>query len=594
MQILETRRVKRRKSRWEKLGWLAGTAAVAFALWKGGEAAVPRYHRWKQNQALKQAKEFITKRDAPNAQLALEVAMREVPGNPDTIRVAADMLEQVNAPQAMRLRRAVVQIVPDSAEDAGKLVLSCLRFRDFNAAKDALSSMPPKVATQTPALRAALAYAVTTDDRAVADYLFQRLEKEAPQDTDLKHAHALLLLKHPNEATRDQARRELETLARETPRQALEIHRELAGAALQQKDYASATIHLKAVLSDPGATLNDRLQKANLDLLINHVPFEQIMAEVSPAATKTEADVLQLVQWLLVQNRAAEADRWLKSLPAELQSNLSVKSAEADLVAQLKDWDRLAALLREGAWGPITKETLRLAMAAQTVDTPAHPTLRHETWEMALASAGGNLGAYHTLQRLAAIWRWPEESEQTLWTIARHFPDQTWAHQALFNVYREKKNMSGMRDIMSTLRQEDGAVPRYHHDWALLTMLAEPTANWTPAKDTMKKLYEANPTNATYATGYAFALAQSGKTPEALSVVDKMSESERSYPPRQPYLAFVFGVGKKNTEMEHATSLGAGVSYLPEESYLFTRAREELERKPERPKAPKPAEPAKT
>jgi hypothetical protein len=585
MQLLNNRRVKRKRSRWQKLGWVIALAVIVIGTWKAWEAGLPRYRLWKQRHALAQAREFIEKKDAPNAQLALEVAMREVPGNPDTIRVAADMLEQVNAPQAMRLRRAVVQIVPDSAEDAAKLVISCLQFGDFNAAKDALSSMPPAVASQAPALRAALAYAVSTDDRVIADYLFQRLQSQNPQDDDLKHAHALLLLKHPDQATRDRARHELEAIGKQNPVLALPIHRELVGAALQRSDYVDAEAHLKTILQDPSATLRDRLQQANLDLLINHRAFDEVLAEVTPAAIKTEADALQLIQWILVQNRANEADAWLKKLPPEISQARGIIAAQAEIVSQLKDWDRLAALLQAGAWGPISKETVRLAMAAQTVDTPSHPSLRHETWELALASAGGNLATYRTLQRLAAIWQWQEESEQTLWTIARRFPDQTWAHQALFNMYREKKNTAGMRDIMSTLREGDGAVPRYHHDWALLTMLLEPTADWSPAKEAMKNLYESNRANATYATGYVFALAQAGKPAEAMAVVEKMSASERDYPPRQPYLAFAYGVARKGPELERAAGLSSPASLLPEENYLFTRARDELVRKPEHPTA---------
>jgi hypothetical protein len=105
----------------------------------------------------------------------------------------------------------------------------------------------------------------------------------------------------------------------------------------------------------------------------------------------------------------------------------------------------------------------------------------------------------------------------------------------------------------------------------------------------MRKLYETNPGDSTYATGYAFALAQAGKGAEALAVVEKIPPDERNYPPRQPYVAFVYGVNRKTSEIEHSQTLVEGVNLLPEESYLFTRAREEANRRPEKSKAAKPA-----
>ncbi|MBS0633407.1 MAG: hypothetical protein JSS11_15975 [Verrucomicrobia bacterium] len=584
MLLLQSKKAAKGRKWRRRLLWVILAAMIAGG-WLAFEPLRERYHHWKQQRALQQAKAFIEKRDAPNAQLALEVALQAVPGNADTLRVAADMLEQVGAAQAMRLRRAVVQIQPDSADDAAKLVLSCLRFRDFNAAKDALSATSPKVSREVPMLQAALAYALSTDDRPMADILFKELKAKSPNDEKLRHAHALLLLRHPQEAQRKAARADLEALAKSDPKLALEINREFLGFALQQKDYPEARARLKAILADPATTLNDRLQQANLDLLIDKQPFEGVYAQLAPLAGRNAQDAADFVQWLMVQNRFTEAAAWLAGLPETIRATPAVLSVRAEVAAQQKEWDRLQSLLEAGAWGPISKDTLKLAYAAKTVDSPNKPSLRHDTWDMALASAGSSLGSYRVLQRLAAVWQWDDESERTLWTIARAYPDQTWAHQALFNLYRRKKNTAAMREVMETLRQSDGSVLRYQHDWALLTLILDPNSNWNQAKETMKGLYENSPTDATYATGYAFALAQAGRGSDAMAIVDKLTADERNYAPRQPYLAFIYGVAKRSEDLDHTVKAGQGVTYLPEESYLFVRAKEELTRKPAKPKA---------
>lgn len=590
MLLIESRRVSRKRVWWIRLGIIA-LAALSVGAWLGYQPARDYYRRHKQQRALDQAKGFIEKRDAANAQLALEVALKAGPGNTEVLRTAAEMLESVNAPQSMRLRRALVRNAPDSVEDAAALVLSCLRFRDLNGAKDALSAFPPSFADKPAALRAALAYAIATNDAPAIDYTYGRLKAQFPNDDGLKVSHALLLLRHPQQEKRIAARAELEAIARSNPQQTARIQREFAGFALSQREYAEARTWLALVLASPAGTFADRLQLANLDVLVDKKPFEPVFAELAPAAAKTEADAVMFVQWLLAQRRAAEAERWLATQPAAVRDAKAMQPLLVEVAVQLENWDRFAAYLREGAWGPISKETLRLVDAAQAISARDRNALRKETWDLAIQSAGGNLGTLSLLHRIAATWRWETETERTLWTIVRSFPDQAWANQALFDHFAAKKDTNGMREIMATLQQSDASVDRYSHDWALLTLLTNPTTQPNAAKDIMRRLYETTPTNPAYATGHAFALAQSRKGAEALAIVRKLSEADLAFLPRQPYLAYIHASARDAEGVARATKLSQSMTYLPEEVKLLEKAKEELarpERTPTPPKKPTP------
>lgn len=576
MQLLQPSRSSRKKRR-KLTAWIWGVLLIfAAAAWFAKDPLRDRYRFWKQKRALAQAREFVANRDALSAQLALDVAIRAMPGNADTIRVAADILEQAGAPQAMRLRRMVTQLLPGSSEDAARLVLCSLRFQDYNSAKDALVETSPEVSRELPMMQAALAYALATDDRAVADVFLGELRQRFPENADLRHAQAKLHLRHPDEAKRAVARTELEELARGRPELALPINRELAGVALQAKDYPEARRRFELILADPAATLDDRLQKANLALLIDQTPFPAIYDELSPAALRSPADAVQFTRWLLVQDRGAEARGWIEGLPAEFRTDKGVRAIEADTTVQLGDWERIGPMVEAGAWGEIPVKSVRLAISARLMEEADKESLRLELWEAAVRAAGNSLSALGVLQRLATAWRLEKESEHTLWTIARAYPDQTWAHQSLFNSYKDKKNTAGMRSVLSALRQSNGAVPRYQHDWALLTLLREPGLVWTPAKETMKTLYERDRTNATYVTGYALALAQSDLGTEALGLLSTLRPEEREYPPRLPYLAYVNGVARKREEVARLQALAdkIGAEYLPEERNLFLLAAE--------------------
>ncbi len=554
--------------------------AVAYGGWQGWKAAVPAYRSWKQQRALAQAKEFIEKRDPQNAKMALDVALTTAPGNPDAWRMAATLLEQVGAPQAMKLRRQVTIMDPDSAEDAAAFVMCALQFRDLNTARDALSAMSPELARQKPALKAALAYALTTDDKPVADLLLDTLKAQSPDDQQLRLTQAFLRLRHPREDARDAARGELLQIAAANPKLASIIYREFGAQEVRARNYPEAKKWFTKLLATPDATFEDQLHVANIALLVDGQPFATVFADVAPKAAASPQAGLTLLQWLLVQQKADEAERWLATLPKETLQLPRYRAVLGDIAIQRKDWTRLEQLLREGALGEVKDETVQLAFSAKALDTAGKTNLRREIWQVALESTQRQLGPLSILRRLATAWEWTDEAEQTLWAITSSFPDQTWAYQALMASYREHKNTRGLQNVLSLLRQNNPGVARYDHDWALLTLLIEPNSTWTPAKDMLKQLHAANPTHPNYVTGYAFALAQANRGDEALAVLKGLPEAERNLPSRLPLIAYVYGVARAKTEFAAVEQLATDVDYLPEERQLFMAGREALDRKP--------------
>jgi tetratricopeptide (TPR) repeat protein len=574
MELLHCTRKTRRKP-WRKPLVFVLVVAAAFGAWTAKDPALLQYRLWKQDRALAQAKEFIQKRDAPRAQVALEVALNAVPGNYAAWRVAADIMDQVGAAQAVKLRRRIVQAVPDSASDRASLVMSALRFRDLNTAREALSEMTPEQADEPPSLHAALAFAIETDNAAVADALFDRIKPLFPLNDDIKVAHGMLRLRHPSAEKAAVAKKDLEGIAA-NPKHSLQIHREFMALALAKKDYAEGRRWLEKIEQNPESNFSDRLQRANLELLVEKKPFQDVFARLANNVPATGPEIALFTRWLLVQGKAAEAARWIDARPAALQNDPDVLHVRADVFAEMKQWDKLSNLLESGAWGPTTKDTIKLAMSVQVIGSRGNAGLKRQMWDEALQSAGPSLSSLRILQRLAALWQWDDESERTLWAIAKAFPDQTWAYQALFDFSRQQKKAVAMRDIMAALRAADPTVLRYQSDWAMLSLLTEPTPSWNTPKEMLRKLYSQSPKNAFFATGYAFALAQIGRNDEALALVEKLPESDREYPPRAPYLCFIYGVNHRREKFAKYEPLGKNVDLLNEERRLLVAGREAL------------------
>jgi hypothetical protein len=541
--------------------------------WFAYGPATNRYRSWKQQRALAQAEAFIAEADYNSAKLALDVALATVPGDPAALRVAADLLEQVGAPEVLPLRRRLIAIDPDSIEDRAALVVSSLRFDDLNGARDAMRDMTPEQANHPAALKAALAYALATNNQPIADVLYGRLSAIEPDNENLQVLHAVLRLKIPRPEASAAARAELVTFSAQ-PRHSLFVNRELMVDAMLRQDTAEAERLATLLAADPRATLADRLHGANLALNVARRPFPEVFAGLEPSVGNDPADVAGLVRWVVLVGHPTEAAAWLQDRSPEVQNHPSVRSARAEVATALADWDELAALVEAGAWGGTTSDTVRLAFSAHLAASRTNVGLKKQIWDEALLAAGPNLVDLSALYRLAAAWGWDDQIEQTLWAVTRAFPAQTWAHQTLFNVYRERKDTTKLLSLASTLRDADATTPRFQYDWALLTMLVHKRSTWSPEKQAVMTLYETDPANPHYATGYALALAQAQRPAEALAIVQKLSSAERSVLERAPYLAYIYSVAGMSLEAEEASAARPQLGkLLPEELMLFDQAR---------------------
>lgn len=572
MPILPRRGSSRRRA-WI-IRYVIGAVVLVVIAGVAYRPATNQYREWKQQRALDQAEAFIEVQDYPNAKLALDVALAAKPGDPEALRVAADLLEQVGSPNVMQLRRRLVTIAPDSTADHAALVMSALRFNDLNAARDAMRGMTPEQANEPVALRAALAYAQATNNLMVADVLYGRLQESEPDNENLQVLQAALRLNSPTPSVVAEARAQLEEL-RKKPRHSLYITRQLLVNAMLRQDQATAKSLALELRQDDRATLADYLHGANLALNVENRPFPDVFAEILPKIEPTPADAAELLRWLTLIGEADRAQSWLAQQPEAIKADPIVKEVRAELAVAQLAWGRLADLLEDQAWGPVNHDTVQLAFSARLAAERENMPLLNQLWDEALVSAANSLPDLSALYRLASIWGWEDQAETPLWAIVRTFPAQSWAHQTLFNAYRTRRDTENMQALIGTLRIADATTPRYQYDWALLTLLLRQRSTWSDEKQTMQTLYESAPENPYYITGYAFALALSDRAKEAVELADKLAAGDRALPERTPYLAFVYASAMRPAAVDGFIAGSEDFpDFLPEESQLIASARE--------------------
>lgn len=587
MQLMQSKRYSPKKRRWFRIFLIVAVAGLVVGGVVLRDKLTPRYNLWKQQRALKQARDFMEQSDQRNAKIALDVALLAAPNNPEAWRTAAEFLEQNSAMQAIRVRRQIVELSPDTLDDRIALIMTALRFKDMITAREALSGMSVAQAQEPAALRAALAFALATNAAPVADALYDRLRAIYPDNEELRYDHAALRCLIPNQELASVARAEVEKFA-EKPEYRLRALRWLLVDAIKRKENAVAIKWSRQLAETPKAELHDLLHRANVALLIEKAPLAELLPPLELRASRNPTDVATLVGWLANQNRIDLALLWLARLPTEMTIKPEVADVGAEMALRQEKWNLLGALLEQGAWGKVDPETVQLAMSARTLSDRQRTDLRKRVWEEAVASCRGNPFALRMLARLSGAWRWDQEMEVTLWAVARAFPDQTWAHYALLQGYRMKKSAAGMREVIAALRQQDAGVSRNQHDWALLSMLTDQSRQWSNDKEQMKSLYLGAKNNPYHMVGYGFALALTGQASEALKVIEPLTDLDRALPSRAPYLAFIYGANKMEKEAKHYVEFAANADLLDEERSLLRQALDLLHVKPvEAPKASK-------
>jgi hypothetical protein len=568
------------RSRWRLVLQIAAIVALVMLLggaWLAWPHFKQRYRVHQHERALTQTEAFLEAKDLPNARLALDIALRHGAGDLRTLRLAAVFLEQIGSREIMPLRRRILTFDPESVEDRALLVEAALRYGDLNGARDALAGFTPAQADEPLALQASLAYALATANRPMADLLFDRLKALVPANDNLRVRQALLRLQHPDPAVVRAAEGELLTL-QDDPRYDLFVQRERLRLAAARRDFVAARQWATRLAADERAVLSDHLNLANLHLNVEQRSFAEVFAAVAPRVNDTTEDAVELLRWLLIVGQARAAADWLAERPTAVREHPAVRALGAEGVAAERDWVRLEALLAEGVWGGRSREVVQLAFTARTAAERGRPGLQRELWQEALTAAGRSLDELRQLHRLAVLWNWEEATEDTLWAILRADSGQAWAHRQLFAHFRAARRTDRLRTLMDTLRNLDPTVPRYRHDWAVLSLLTQRTVQWNPPKTLLATLHAEEPDNPYYRTSHAFALAQANRLEEAVALLEGLTAEEQRATPRLPYLAYIHGKARDREAFERVVAfIPRGQDYLPEEQRLIHDGRTLLE-----------------
>lgn len=494
----------------------------------GAYAAYKGYKYVRQVRLVKQAKAHLEKAEDRKALLCLQRALRYNNRDVEAARLMAQLLEAGRSPAALVWRSRVVELSPDTRDDRMALVQTALLFRDYSSATNALEGMDEE-GRKTAAYHnlAGMAFAAA-NQVALAEQHFAEAARLEPANAAPRLNLAVIHLQNTNAQVQTAARASLREISSTSTNASLRSQalRELAGDALRHKDPKTALEVTQKLLQETNTVFRDKLLRLEVLQESKSPDFRPTLTAFQNEAAADPAKAYDLAMWQMANLSPADSLGWLLRLPEATRTNASVILATVQCQDVLKDWKGLETLIRDQTWGDL--EFLRHAYLARAQRGQDLAAASKAEWELALKNSNNQLGALRQLLGLCAQWKWLSEAEEVLWNIVNRYPGEKWAVQVLTQaLYAGGRT----RPLMMLFNQELKRSPdnlSLKNNLALTALLLE--ARELKPHELAREVFTKSPTNAAFASTYAFSLFLQDKNDEALKIMQTLSPRDLENP----------------------------------------------------------------
>jgi Flp pilus assembly protein TadD len=526
------------------------------------------YKVWKRDHMMSLARQFAAKSDARNTLLSLQQVLRSDPRNIEGARMMAQLMEAARSPSALLWRSRVVELNPHSLDDRLALAQTALIFGDYASATNALEGVEAAGRKTATYHNIAGAVASTANLRAEAEAHFLEAARLEPTNLVPQLNLAVVCLHGTNALAMADARASLARISSH-PAFRCKALRELVVDALDCRQTNDALALSRDLVQEPSSTFSDRLLRLDVLKATQDPQFKGTLAADQREAGTNTAKLYELSLWQM--NRMGPEDTlvWLQSLPRNLQTTQPAALLAAECHSGLEDWRGLSGSLTNQNWGEL--EFLRHAFLARAMRGQDLGLASKEEWELALRAANGQKASLVMLLHRAAQWKWQSEGEDLLWTIVNQNPGETWAVQTLGQIlYSEGRTRSLMMFYSQELKRSPADLA-LKNNVAITALLLE--AGELKPHELAREVYQLAPTNASYASTYAYSLLLQQKGAEALKVIEKLKPQELAHPAIAGYYAIILRANGNPAKAKTYLELSSKARLLPEEQKLFENAK---------------------
>lgn len=530
----------------------------------------PFWRGWKQQTAIKQARQFAENNDYRNAVLALRRATEENITDLETWKIVGDFLAEIGSSEAITARKNAVNLAPKDNSLRLAYVIESLRYGEIQSAKDSLDAVREGANKDIAFHR--MAAAISMALRQTSDLVghLERILQFDPANAEARFNLAALRVWGGDAKESDQAVQELRALtAPENPmrvRAALELLKFTARTGGRTEvDALVAFLHTNFCGRPP----TDLQVRANGG---QPPGWFALVEALKHDAAKNAFDAAQMGRWMASIAMRREALLWLEELPPAMQRGPAVGSILIELIITINDLERLRRVLVDGgALGKIEPAVVDLAYAARWQRTHRLESRGRVTWDDAISASAGSLNALRAILRLADAWGDTEGAEAVLRKIVQDYQNERWAVEALRLSYSRRRDTEKLLQLYATWAARSSDNHMVQRTWVMLSLLLNRATPEVIA--TARREFTAAPDDTAAVLCRAASLRAQGQLEEALAVLDKMPVSDWQRPKIALWRGVLLAETGQKDRARAALQIAMGDNgFLPEELALLQAA----------------------
>ena len=528
------------------------------------------YRNWRETKVVAQAEALLKEKKYPDAIIAARRALQLNELNVPATRVMAEIAEMLGARDAVLWRSRVAMLEPGRVENLQRWAYTAIRFQDLAAARTAAERFPPEArhSLQFHEIAGVLSFADGRFDEAGAHWAAALAAAPQNESLQLNLAKAQLFATQSNQV--QQAYATLDRMRAGGTQQvpALNV---LLTDALRRQQLDRARAFAAQLQAHPAAEFSDLLLCLSVTRLTDPPGFPALLARLQEKSLENTTSLAAMIQWLNGNQLAAQAIAWATKLPADRTAPAPVGVALADAFIAVKDWPALETLATTAKWEEL--DFLRPAYQARALHEIQQLQLNPRVkalWQDAVARARTRPDRLEMLANLAIQWGWRRESEETWWVIANGTAGAQPALTVLYNFYSRSTNTPGMQRTLERMLELNPADVLTKNNLAVVNLLLnlKPSLTYRLGQE----IYDHSPTNASFASTYAFSLHRQNKNAAALAVLGKLGESELSKPSIAAYYGTILAADGQFEKAKPYLTLAATAKLLPEELQMVNSA----------------------
>jgi cytochrome c-type biogenesis protein CcmH/NrfG len=527
------------------------------------------YKVWKRDHMLSLAKQFMAKSDARNTLLCLRQVISADPGCVEGARMMAQVMEAARSPSALIWRSRAVELNPRSLDDRLALAQTALLSGNYTSATNALEGVDATGRATAAYQIVAGTVAVVGKHLAEAATHFQEAVRLEPQSLAPQLYLAVVRLHSSNDLDVAEARIMLERIRQNPTNGDLRCQAlcHLASDAMQNHRNDLALELTGQLMTETNSAFGERLLRLEALKASGSPDFRTTLASFEHEAGTNSTKVFELVTWM-TNTIPKAALVWMNSMPRSVETNQPVAWLKAQCYDQLRDWPGLQKSVQGQNWAEV--ECVRLAFNARALREQDLVDASTAEWTLAKSKANDQR-KLRMLSDHAQQWHWQSEEEDILWTIVNRYPGEKWAFENLTKALIRAERTRSLMQLYSQQLKRTPSDLSVKNNLAMLALLLE--ARELKPHDLAHEVYQLAPTNASYASTYAFSLHVQQRDAEALKIMQRLDPKDLDEPSIAGYYGIILKASGDPDKAKVYLNWASRGRVLPEEKKLFEQAR---------------------